>query len=564
MRILKFEVEGYKSFRTTKLDKLGKLVVLIGRNGSGKSNLTELVEFFFRDLDALPQKALGPINEHYWHGFDPKEPVNVSAEIEVDGDALGRLLPKEFGFSATGPVTISISRFLEKSGANMEWKTRHLTIGERSVVEEGAVAQPGDLLPATEPAPAPTDGASAPGPSTAAAAAPADLPQKVLQAISQALLARFQVIPAARSRPASTGPANQRLSVLDDQIMNQVQTMAQLVNPRERRRTFKPLQQSLKSILPTISNLSAPQGQPFVFEGNLEVPLALTGGGVQEVINLLVRIQTAVQAKDGSVVAIEEPETHLHPDAMKLLLRFLARDDSVSQVWMTTHSPFLVDRTDLSNVWLVSKEDGVSEIVRLSDTESLRRAFRELGVRPSDVLYGDAIILVEGESDVEFYRGMALKMDFHEIEFASVIPTGGVPKDRHHLEMWSDISRKTQLPVFLLLDLDAKAEVKDAVTRKQVDPRRAFHLERGSLEDLYPRDKLAGALKEVFGIEVEVEKLVSPGTSKVLETELLRAQVDKHQWKKRLAIAMLERVTADEAPEALRTLLHSLRAELAG
>lgn len=558
MKILEIEVRGYKSFKAVKLERLGKLVVLIGKNGSGKSNLLELLEFLFRDLDALPQKALGAANEHLWHGFEIDEPILVHVRVEVEGEVLSRALPKEFAFSPPHTVTVDITRTVEQSGVNMEWRTRELTVGDRKIVSEGVVRKAEELAsPESEQHVA----GEAPSPKPAV---PADLPQKILQGVSQVLLARFQVIPSARNRQFTAAGNATRVSVLDDQTLTQIQTLAQLVKPGERRRKFNPLQRSLKEIIPNAEGISAPQGQVFVQEGRLEIPLALTGGGVQEVVNVLCRIQALQQAREGSVIGVEEPETHLHPDAMKLLLNHLIAEDAVSQFWITTHSPFLIDRTNLENVWMVSKNDGTSDVVRLTDAESLRTAFLDLGIRPSDVLYSDAVLLVEGESDMEFYRGMALKMGFAEIEFVSIIPTGGVPQEKHHLEMWSDISKRTQLPVFLLLDGDAKRELDEVVRNKLVDPRKASCLTSGTLEDQYPHVKLLSALKEEFGIELKGDRLPRTEMTSFLEQELHAGGMDKRSWKKRLAVRMARTMDAGEAPEQLLSLLHAIRAELTG
>ena len=559
LRILQLEVDGYKSFEHVKLDNLGKLVILIGKNGSGKSNLLEVLEFLFRDLDALPQKALGAANDHVWRGFEIGEPVRVRVRVEVEGEILARSLPKEFGLAPSSKVVIDVTRTIEHSAGNMEWRTRELIVADRRVVSNGTVAKPEELRP-----PRDLDEAAASPSPMPVAVTPSDLPQKVLQGVSQALLARFQVVPSARNRQFASTGGTHRTSVLDDQTLTQIQTLAQLVKPIERRRKFNPLQRSLKEIIPGAEGISAPQGQVFVQEGGLEIPLALTGGGVQEVINVLCRIQALQQAREGSAIGIEEPESHLHPDAMKLLLHHLLAEESVSQFWITTHSPFLIDRTDLGTVWLVTKDDGTSSVVRLTDPESLRSAFLELGIRPSDVLYGDGILLVEGDSDAAYYRGMALKMGFSEIEFVSVISTGGVPRERHHLEMWADIAKKTSLPTFLLLDNDAKKELESVVKAGLVDPRRAACLAAGTLEDQYPRKKLADALKEEFGLELAPEKLPPSGTKSFIQEALHKADLDKRSWPTRLAIQMVKRMDSEEAPEPLRTLLHTLRAELSG
>lgn len=94
-----------------------------------------------------------------------------------------------------------------------------------------------------------------------------------------------------------------------------------------------------------------------------------------------------------SIIAIEEPESHLHPSAMHSLKQALEELSIENQLVISTHNPIFIHRDKLLNNILVSdnKVKSVKKIQEIRDC---------LGVRISDNLeHARKIILVEGECD---------------------------------------------------------------------------------------------------------------------------------------------------------------------
>src|SRR5579862_279038 len=93
------------------------------------------------------------------------------------------------------------------------------------------------------------------------------------------------------------------------------------------------------------------------------------------------------------VLAIEEPESHLHPRAIHQLREVLDELSGQHQVILTTHCPLFVDRTNLRSNILVNNK-------KASPAKSVAELRDALGVRASDNLRNAEIaVVVEGEED---------------------------------------------------------------------------------------------------------------------------------------------------------------------
>lgn len=93
------------------------------------------------------------------------------------------------------------------------------------------------------------------------------------------------------------------------------------------------------------------------------------------------------------VIAIEEPESHLHPNAIHELKSVLDELSEKHQVLLTTHNPLFVDRVVLANNILVRNNQGkpATSIGQIRDI---------LGVKASDNLrHAEMVLLTEGEDD---------------------------------------------------------------------------------------------------------------------------------------------------------------------
>jgi predicted ATPase len=80
------------------------------------------------------------------------------------------------------------------------------------------------------------------------------------------------------------------------------------------------------------------------------------------------------------ITCVEEPENHLHPRLLEVLVELwrqseaknIAEGHGASQIFATTHSPYLVDRLNLEELIVVEKIKGQSQYTRPKDKAELK------------------------------------------------------------------------------------------------------------------------------------------------------------------------------------------------
>lgn len=164
--------------------------------------------------------------------------------------------------------------------------------------------------------------------------------------------------------------------------------------------------ETLKSFLPSIKSVefSVNDERRFnalrhnidisVDDGNI-TSLESKGDGIQSIVALGLRRHALEEQRGGSsyIFAIEEPEAHLHPDAIHELRSVIGDIGGADQVVLTTHSPLLVNRANLKNNIVVSN----SKAQAAHSIADIRSA---LGVRSYDNLVNaEAVLMVEGDDD---------------------------------------------------------------------------------------------------------------------------------------------------------------------
>jgi putative ATP-dependent endonuclease of OLD family len=150
------------------------------------------------------------------------------------------------------------------------------------------------------------------------------------------------------------------------------------------------------------------------------------------------------------ILAAEEPEAHLHPNAQKTLYRQL--EESKGQVIVSTHSPYLAAMAKQTELRYLKRSDNgiVVRFLSIEDKEERRRLQREVIHSRGEILFSKALILCEGETEEQ-----ALPMLFEKyfgsecfVLGVSVIGVGGAGNYLPFLKFAKDF----EIPVFIFSD----------------------------------------------------------------------------------------------------------------
>lgn len=146
------------------------------------------------------------------------------------------------------------------------------------------------------------------------------------------------------------------------------------------------------------------------------IPIANNGLGYNNLIYmslLLAKMQSnkevyymgTTNAKAFSILAIEEPEAHLHPELQYQFLDFLRgniADQKVKQVFMTSHSPSLTAKVKLEELCCLFKDvnHNISAYyprkIYSDDSKAQKFVQRYLDATRADMLFAGKILFVEG------------------------------------------------------------------------------------------------------------------------------------------------------------------------
>lgn len=199
----------------------------------------------------------------------------------------------------------------------------------------------------------------------------------------------------------------------------------------------------------------------------VSLPLRNRSKGFNWFFSFLVWFRKIQEDKDSQyIVLLDEPGLNLHASAQGDLLRFLAQLSTEYQVLYSTHSPFMIDSSELHRVRTVLETKSgsvVSDGLQEKDPNTLFPLQAALGYDIAQNLYvAKRNLLVEGTSDLIFLQAMSgvleeagrtgLRNDI------VIVPVGGLEK----VSTFISLMRGSKLDVACLLDtvIDQKNESK--------------------------------------------------------------------------------------------------------
>lgn len=364
-----------KTFENQKNDPLPRLIAVIGPNGSGKSSLMDAFGFLgdclrigVEDACDLPGRGGfenlrtrgqdGPIQfEIYFRQEKKARPISYSLQVDLD---------------ITGKPCVTYERLRQRrKGQNRGWPYSFLEIsngkgfvwsGESNEEEEGNEKEAVEL-----------DDRQSLGITTLGNLRNHPRIVQFRRFLEDWYLSYF-VPDLARGMPVAG--AQKHLSRTGDNLANFIQYME-----REQRKNFTGVLQSVSRKIPGVQQITHRRSE----DGRLLIQF--NDRGYQDpfyakdmsdgTLKMLAYLLLLEDPDPAPLIGIEEPENGLHHQLLEPLAREMREHAGGrrhgSQIFLTTHSPFLVDALDPSEVWILEKtKEGFSEAHRAADLPGVK------------------------------------------------------------------------------------------------------------------------------------------------------------------------------------------------
>lgn len=154
------------------------------------------------------------------------------------------------------------------------------------------------------------------------------------------------------------------------------------------------------TLLPTAEPEAELESKPtIIVDDGRETEIEFKGDGVKSLLSIAIILKSIGRLKDkNTILAIEEPESHLHPKAIHDLKKTLMKLSENNQVIITTHSPLLIDNYHIGNNIIVQNSEA-------KPAKSIADIRKTLGVELSDnLISARLVILTEGVHDIEVLK----------------------------------------------------------------------------------------------------------------------------------------------------------------
>jgi len=439
---------NYKSIKRVELDNLNNVVLLMGPNNAGKSNILDAFKFlseaavsFDRALASRGHDIVELIHRKrpdetmeflFDFVFAPQRRVEFVRRLFAGNPQtpLSDALNSELLSVLTLKITVGRDHFAEElSTPNLE--------GSRPFVIFSAKGAPGGVeffcgqletlckqrkgeLP-SEPLPLEVKPETVQpyrlrlGRPDAAAAWP------VSSELADAVCQQFACLEWAdpmRKLPTSSPILGQQALAAD--ISNLPDVLHWLYNNKPRQ--FRKIEAEVSKLVPHLGRLYTPTLQNEATLGmidsndeDLVFSMDQLSFGTRSLVAIVAKV---VLARPGAWVCIEEPETYLHPHAQMGLFHFLRDEGRGKRIFVATHSTAIAASCPISSLFIVQRDAERCTAVTPVTAAEASDVIEQLGVKPSFSFEADAIVFVEQAGHVPLFEAWAGKFNFRvKIQF---------------------------------------------------------------------------------------------------------------------------------------------------
>jgi predicted ATPase len=493
MKIKKLHIENYKSLKNVQFDMNDGVNVFIGKNNSGKSNLIDALLFLSTIMDSNIFNAIsnyGGYNELIFGKvgkskmtfevcflLSQNEMSTWFSKLELEPEIKRDDFIKKVGNEITYRITLEQNR-IDEEKIQIRLNGNNVLYAEGKLLKEmythHVLHSFKDYILKDNQQYDQTGGMSPPNPLLMITHSPIK-PEENLQAMLFNFIKNsFAPISAVRNSPVRLAVKGTKKLTADASNLPQVLNSIASSN----RALFEKIMSNAETIIEEIQEIRAP-----VIEGSSETYIATVekafkseeftwkhvASGTKEILYLVTLLHTTPK---GSLLMIEEPEIHLHSEAIWKLLSLVETvcESDEKQVLITTHSPTLIDQLPFDKIYAVTKEAGQTTVIPLKDEKQVENMLFQAGIPNSWLLQRKSpsyLLIVEGRDDVKIWGKFLEREQVDPIRVrvaSSGEPAGGHAKA---LEIGKFIKRaRIPIPFRIIVDSDNKHQEKEEILKK--------------------------------------------------------------------------------------------------
>lgn len=489
MRLVQLKVSNFRCFKDETAVDLDDLVVLIGKNDSGKSSLLDAMNIFFNGVpeqddlcvqaidkklsitcvfDDFPDQLV--IDELFPTDLASEYLLNLDGKLEIKKvfscSGSGKVKPASVFARANHPSANQYNDLLTLTNTKLKQRANELGVDVSSVnktintvLRRAIWAHASDLQRST---------------------IEIELKSETAERIWDQLKKHLPVFALFKSDRPSTDQDSEAqdpmksavkeaikaqeatLSDIAEKVKQEVQEIAN--KTVEKIKEMNP--ELAKQLTPRVTNKSWDSLFSVSLTGDEDIPINKRGSGTRRLILLnffRARAEREAEGKGTDIIyAIEEPETSQHPNNQKMLVEAIQdlADKDGCQVFLTTHTPVLARRFDQISLRFITQKDGKPEVRHGNEEVTLTEITDSLGVLPDHRI--KVFVGVEGKHDITFLCHLSrilseagenlpdLKKEEEEGNLVFV-PLGG-----NNLDLWVSRLKGFNRPEFYLMDRDTE------------------------------------------------------------------------------------------------------------
>lgn len=430
MKISKVEIERFRGIRSLNFSMPSNIQLVAGANNSGKSTLMSALDFFFSgEVSNIALEFFQPKNRYY-----KLESPRALTKIKIYFDSLSSSEAIEFedvisqrsqGFwcqiriTRTGQVSYTCSQ-----GGDAK------TVYEKIVSRFSVFHIP--VLRVSQ------DGIS-------------DIEsERLIKAVSDVLV-RNRPGPKSREQKRFESSAKS-FKKLIGKVLGEAKTASSNLLPSDStvQFDFPSNAEILKSVLENIGVQSRPKDGLTLKEEGTGYQSLLALGLLKHVAN-----QETNRRNQNLLILLEEPEAFLHPQYQRLVAKYLDDISERAQIFVSTHSPTIIDATDVQNVMRLERDMAGLQLTwnpeKLSE-KSRGNLSRWCDAKNSELIFSSLVILCEGISDVNVIKRI---FEFSLESFVSLPDISIISMEsKDNGDKFAELVTRFNIPCLFIFDKD--------------------------------------------------------------------------------------------------------------